>query len=107
MTVSRQDVLTFLIGLGAAVAIQVGAALVQLDGNQVTDWGQWGISLATGAAAAAGRYVVTELTQRGAESLDFDTSALGDGATISAARLDQGDLMKTLTPMESRSVIKP
>lgn len=62
---TRQDTYTFLIGLGAALAIQVGTAFVQLDGEQVKDWGQWGITLATGAAAAGGRYIVTELTQRG------------------------------------------
>ena len=59
------DLATFAIGLGAALAIQLGTALVQLDGGQVTDWGQWSLALGTGLAGAAGRYIVTELTQRG------------------------------------------
>jgi hypothetical protein len=65
MNFSRQDAITFAIGLGAALAIQLGTAFVQLDGGQVADWGQWSIALATGLASAGGRYVVTELTQRG------------------------------------------
>lgn len=62
---TQQDAITFAVGLGAAVAIQVGTALVQLDGGQVKDFGQWALALGTGALAAAGRYIVTELTQRG------------------------------------------
>lgn len=65
MQFSRQDAVTFLIGLGAALAIQLGAALVALDGEPVSDWGTWGIALGTGLLSAAGRYLVTELSQRG------------------------------------------
>lgn len=65
MQFGRQDAITFGIGLVAALAIQAGTALVQLDGAPVSDWGAWAISLGTGLLTAAGRYVVTELTQRG------------------------------------------
>ena len=65
MNFTRRDAITFLIGALAAVGIQLGTALTQLDSGQVTDWGQWSLSLGTGLAGALGRYLVTKLTQRG------------------------------------------
>lgn len=65
---TRQDLVTFLIGLGAAAALTLGEALVQLDSGVVDDWGLWARNLGVGLAAAAGRYLLTELTQRGLRS---------------------------------------
>lgn len=65
MTFTRQDALTFLIGLGAGALVVVGQALLELDSDTTTDLGIWARNLLTGLAAATGRYLVTELAQRG------------------------------------------
>lgn len=62
---TRQDLVTFAVGLGAALALTLGEALVQLDSGVVEDWGLWARNLGVGFASAAGRYLLTELTQRG------------------------------------------
>lgn len=64
MTWTRQDAITFGIGLGVAVLFQVGTSLMQ-SGDQVSDGWTWARSFGTGLTTAAGRYIVTELTQRG------------------------------------------
>ena len=64
MTFTRQDALTFLIGLAAALAITLAEALVR--SQEITDDPEkWAIGLGTGLLAATGRYLLTELTQRG------------------------------------------
>jgi hypothetical protein len=61
-----RDLGTFLVGLGAAVAVTVGLELVQLEGaRKVPDWYTWLISLLTAALSASGRYLLTYLAQRG------------------------------------------
>lgn len=64
MTFTRQDVYTFAVGLGVALLLQLGSVLVRLDSEQITDWGAWALSLATGLLAATGRYLLTEFSQR-------------------------------------------
>lgn len=65
MTLTKQDLVTFAIGLGAAVLLQIGVALAQLDASHMQDWGAWGSGFGVGILSAAGRYLVTELTERG------------------------------------------
>lgn len=65
MTFTRQDAITFLIGLAAGAVVVVGQALIMLDSDTTTDLGIWTRNLATGLAGATGRYLVTELAQRG------------------------------------------
>jgi hypothetical protein len=64
MTFTKQDALTFLIGLAAALLIVLGEALVRSE-ELFDDPEKWAIGLGAGLLAAAGRYLVTELTQRG------------------------------------------
>ena len=63
MTFTKQDALTFIIGAGAAVAMRISEALIQLEDNSITDWEAWGVSLGIGIGAALGRYVFTYLPQ--------------------------------------------
>lgn len=65
MTFTRQDATTFAIGLGAGALVVIGQALITLDSDATTDLGIWTRNLATGLASATGRYLVTELAQRG------------------------------------------
>ena len=64
MSFTRQDAVTFGVGLAAALLVTLGEALVR-SGELAEDPGKWAVGLGTGLAAAAGRYLVTELTQRG------------------------------------------
>lgn len=64
MTFTRQDLYTFLIGLGAALLFTLGEALIRSQ-ELADDPGKWAIGLGTGMASALGRYLVTELAQRG------------------------------------------
>lgn len=64
MTFTRQDAATFLVGLLAAVGVQLGSVLVQLDTQPVEDWSQWLVTVGTGLLAATGRYLITEFAQR-------------------------------------------
>jgi hypothetical protein len=61
-----RDLGTFLVGLGAAVAVTVGLELVQLDAlRKVPDWYIWLPNLLVGVLSASGRYLLTYLAQRG------------------------------------------
>lgn len=64
MTFGKQDALTFLIGLGAALLFTLGEALIRSQ-DLADDPAKWAIGLGTGLASALGRYLVTELAQRG------------------------------------------
>lgn len=61
---TRQDALTFAIGLGAALLLQLGTALAQLDSAPIEDAGRWFATLGTGLLSAGGRYIVTKLAER-------------------------------------------
>lgn len=63
MRFDRQDALTFAIGAGAAVAIQLGEALATLDSEPVSDWEEWGVKFGLGLLAALGRYLATRLPE--------------------------------------------
>lgn len=65
MSFTRQDAITFAIGLAAAVVLVAAEALIRFETEGIEDPLRWGISLGTGILAAAGRYIVTEMTQRG------------------------------------------
>ncbi len=64
MTFTKHDAATFLIGLGAALAITLGEALITAD-TIAADPAKWAIGVGTGLATAAGRYIVTQLAARG------------------------------------------
>ena len=63
MTVSKQDAITLLLGLGAAVAYEVGLRLYQLDPDQSVDWSHLGAGLLIGTLSAVGRYLVTRVPE--------------------------------------------
>jgi hypothetical protein len=96
---TRQDLVTFAVGLGVALAVTLGEALVNAD--TVEDWTTWARNLGIGFATAAGRYMLTEISQRGLRGG-------GDGDPEPVAELlEQNNLMRTAEPLESTSVIKP
>lgn len=65
-----RDLGTFLVGLGAAVAVTVGLELVQLEGaRRVPDWYIWLSNLLVGVLSATGRYLLTYLAQRGFKTM--------------------------------------
>lgn len=65
-----RDLGTFLVGLGAAVAVTVGLELVQLEAlRKVPDWYFWLNNLLVGVLGAAGRYLLTFLAQRGFQGM--------------------------------------
>jgi len=62
MTFNKQDLLTFAIGLGVAIGIELGDALKNLDPTVIGDgrfWTNVGIALLT----AAGRYAATRVPE--------------------------------------------
>ena len=64
MKFERQDAITFGIGLGAALALAVGQALVQFDAAAVQDDpGPFLTGLATAAVTSLGRYLVTRVPE--------------------------------------------
>ena len=63
MTFTKSDLLTFGIGLGVAIAIALGEALIRLDSDPAQDVSIWARNLLTGLGAAAGRYVATRLPE--------------------------------------------
>lgn len=64
MKFTLQDLWTFLIGLVVAVVWEVGNALVT-SADAFEDFNKWLALLAVGILTAAGRYILTYLTQRG------------------------------------------
>lgn len=63
MKFTRQDLLTFLLGLAAAVAVPLGHALITFDADTLDELKLWGAALASGLLAAAGRYIATWVPQ--------------------------------------------
>ncbi len=95
---TRQDLVTFGIGLGVALAFTLGQGLMSLDSGPVEDWSLWARNLGLGIAGAGGRYIVTALTERG---------LVGDDEPEPTAIEERLDALNILRPSESRSVIKP
>ena len=62
MTFTRQDLVTFLIGLTVALGVTVGQALVTLEPD--VSLGEWARNLLIGLGTSTGRYLLTELAQR-------------------------------------------
>lgn len=63
MTFTKQDALTFVLGLGAALLITVGEALVNAEAIRELGWSEWGTNLGIGILAATGRYLVTRIPE--------------------------------------------
>lgn len=63
MQFSKQDFLTFGLGLGAALVVTLGEALVRLESEPVDDYEKWAASLLTGFLSATGRYLVTRVPE--------------------------------------------
>jgi len=63
MTWSRQDFVTFAIGWLAALGVEVGLILKDVDVDSF-DIGRLGISLAVASISSTGRYLVTQLAQK-------------------------------------------
>lgn len=63
MKFTKQDALTFLIGLTAAALLAVGEVLVKLDGAETIDVDQLFVGLAVGLLSAIGRYFATYIPQ--------------------------------------------
>lgn len=63
MRFTKQDALTFGLGLGAALLIVLGEALISLEESIVVDLSTWMRSLLIGFAGALGRYLVTRIPE--------------------------------------------
>ena len=63
MRFTKQDALTFGIGLLAALIMVLGEALVDLEGDVAIDLSVWARNLLVGLAAACGRYLVTRVPE--------------------------------------------
>lgn len=65
MTFTRQDAITFLLGLGAALGITVAEILVGIGDQsfEEVDWGTAGVlgNLVIGLLTATGRYLATRI----------------------------------------------
>lgn len=84
---TRQDLYTFLIGLGAAVLYEFGTRAVDSEAI-VSDPHAWAGSLAVGLLSAVGRYLVTYLTQRTFEQVKV----------VEPERVDLLDVVATEAP---------
>ena len=62
MTFTRQDLVTFLIGMLVALGVTEGEALVTLEPDVAL--GVWARNLLIGLGTSCGRYLLTELAQR-------------------------------------------
>lgn len=62
---TKQDLVTFGIGLAVAVLFTLGEALRSLDSGPVEDWSLWASNLGVALAVSTGRYIVTALAERG------------------------------------------
>jgi len=60
---TKQDALTFGLGLGAALIIVLGEALIRLEESIVIDLSVWARDLLVGFAGAVGRYLVTRVPE--------------------------------------------
>lgn len=101
---TKQDLATFLVGLGAALAVTLGESLVLLETTPMEDIGLWARNLGVGFAAAAGRYLLTEMTQRGIRAEEPEPEVEEEYETESVVRRN---LLTSVEPVESVSVIKP
>ncbi len=63
MRFTKQDALTFGLGLGAALLIVLGEALIRLEESVIIDLSVWGRDLLVGLAGAMGRYLVTRIPE--------------------------------------------
>ncbi len=63
MRFTKQDALTFGMGLVAALLIVLGEALISLEEEVVIDLSVWVRDLLVGLAAAIGRYLVTRIPE--------------------------------------------
>jgi len=63
MRFTKQDALTFGLGLGAAVLIVLGEVLIRLEESVVIDLSVWARDLLVGLAGAMGRYLVTRIPE--------------------------------------------
>ncbi|KKL88305.1 hypothetical protein LCGC14_1926050 [marine sediment metagenome] len=63
MRFTKQDALTFGLGLGAALLIVLGEALIRLEEDVVVDISVWGRGLLVGILGATGRYLVTRIPE--------------------------------------------
>ncbi len=63
MRFTKQDALTFGLGLIAALLIVLGEALISLDEEIVIDLSVWVRDLFVGLAGALGRYLVTRVPE--------------------------------------------
>jgi TRAP-type C4-dicarboxylate transport system permease small subunit len=64
MKFGKQDAITFLLGAGVALLFTLGEALVRSE-ELADDPAAWLVNLGIGLGAALGRYLMTELVQRG------------------------------------------
>ncbi|KKN26261.1 hypothetical protein LCGC14_0876360 [marine sediment metagenome] len=63
MRFTKQDALTFGLGLGAALVIVLGEALIRLEESVVIDLSVWARDLLVGLLGAIGRYLVTRIPE--------------------------------------------
>ena len=63
MEFTKQDALTFGLGLGAALFIVLGEALITFEEEVITDLSIWGRDLLVGFLAATGRYLITRIPE--------------------------------------------
>lgn len=63
MRFTKQDALTFGMGLAAALIIVLGEALISLEESVIVDWAVWSRGLLVGLAGAMGRYLVTRVPE--------------------------------------------
>lgn len=64
MSFTKQDAYTFLIGAAAALAFTLAQAMIETE-TLAEDPAIWFKNLGVGLLGALGRYLLTELTQRG------------------------------------------
>jgi hypothetical protein len=65
MTFSKQDAVTFVIGLVVALVFTVGEALANAEAIRDVGIETWGINLAVALSVSAGRYLTTKIVEKG------------------------------------------
>lgn len=63
MKFTKQDALTFGLGLVAALLVVLGEALIRLEEDVVIDLSVWGRDLLVGVLGAMGRYLITRVPE--------------------------------------------